>query len=204
MRKTILALAAYCLATPAMAGDISVEVRDQTGRAVPNAVAMVKPAGGVPAGKPMKVSWPMVMAQQNIQFSPYVLIVPLGSSVSFPNKDKVRHHVYSFSAPKKFELKLYGKDETRSVVFDKPGAVSLGCNIHDTMIAFIYVTETPYAMKSGVDGVATVQDVPAGAGQLMVWHPDLKAKVPVTKALSVAGAAQRVSVVLDLRPSTPR
>jgi hypothetical protein len=152
----------------------------------------------------MKVSWPMVMAQQNIQFSPYVLVVPLGSTVSFPNKDKVRHHVYSFSAPKKFELKLYGKDESRTVTFDKPGAVSLGCNIHDTMIAFIYVTETPYAAKSGVDGSATVQDVPAGAAQLMVWHPDLKARAPVARALAVTAASQRTTSTIDLRPSLTR
>ncbi|MBU1377411.1 MAG: methylamine utilization protein [Alphaproteobacteria bacterium] len=204
MRTTMLALAALFIATSASAGDVTVDVRDTAGKPVPNAVVMIRPAGGVPAGKPMKVSWPMVMAQQNIQFAPYVLIVPLGSSVSFPNKDKVRHHVYSFSAPKKFELKLYGKDESRSIVFDKPGAVSLGCNIHDTMIAFIYVTETPYAMKSGADGAATVQDVPAGGGQLMVWHPDLKAKVPVGRALAVAGATQRTSIVLDLRPSLAR
>jgi plastocyanin len=204
MKLLAFALAAALLASPALAGDVTVEVRDAAGKPVPNAVVMFRPAGGVPAGKPMKVSWPMVMAQQNVQFAPYVLIVPLGSSVSFPNKDKVRHHVYSFSAPKKFELKLYGKDESRSVTFDKPGAVSLGCNIHDTMIAFIYVSETPYAMKSGADGSATVRDVPAGAGQLMVWHPDLKAKVPVGRPLAVSGASQRTSITLDLRPSLTR
>lgn len=204
MRKAIPALAALCLAGPAVAGDVTVDVRDTAGKPVPNAVVMIRPAGGVPAGKPIKVSWPMTMAQQNTQFTPYVLIAPLGSSVSFPNKDKVRHHVYSFSAPKKFELKLYGKDESRSVTFDKPGPVSLGCNIHDTMIAYIYVTETPFAMKSGADGAAVVQDVPAGSGQLMVWHPDLKSRVPVGRALSVAGASQRAAITLDLRPSLKR
>lgn len=204
MKQLALGLAAALLATPVMAGDITVEVRDATGKPAPNAVVMVRPAGGVPAGKPVKVSWPMVMAQQDVQFTPYVLIAPLGSSVSFPNKDKVRHHVYSFSAPKKFELKLYGKDESRSVTFDKPGAVSIGCNIHDTMIAFIYVTETPFAAKSGADGVAVVRDVPGGAGQLMVWHPDLKSKVPVGRALAVAGAAQRAAITIDLRPSLKR
>lgn len=204
MKPLLIGLAAALLASPALAGDITVDVRDAAGKPAPNAVVMVRPAGGVPAGKPMKVAWPMVMAQQNIQFTPYVLVAPLGSTVSFPNKDKVRHHVYSFSAPKKFELKLYGKDESRTVTFDKPGAVSLGCNIHDTMIAFIYVTETPYAAKSGADGVATIKDVPAGAGQLMVWHPDLKAKVPLSRPLAVAGAAQRTSVALDLRPSLAR
>lgn len=204
MKAPALGLAAALLAGPALAGDITVDVRDAAGKPVTNAVVMVKPAGGVSAGRPMRVSWPMVMAQQNIQFSPYVLIVPQGSSVSFPNKDKVRHHVYSFSAPKTFELKLYGKDESRAVTFDKPGAVSLGCNIHDSMIAFIYVTDTPFAMKSGIDGAATVQDVPAGAAQLAVWHPNLKARGPVSRPLSVTAAAQRTTITLDLRPSLAR
>jgi len=133
-----------------------------------------------------------------------VLIVPVGSTVSFPNKDKVRHHVYSFSAPKKFELKLYGRDETRSVTFDKPGAVSLGCNIHDGMIAFIFVSDTPFAAKTGADGSATVQDAPTGASTLLVWHPDLKARAPVARPLAVAGPAQRASAAIELRPSITR
>jgi plastocyanin len=165
---------------------------------------MVRPAGGAKPGAPMKLSGPLVMAQKDIQFTPYLLVVPVGSSVSFPNRDKVRHHVYSFSAAKKFELKLYGRDESRSVTFDKPGAVSLGCNIHDTMIAFIYVTDTPFAAKSGADGVAVVQDAPAGAATVLVWHPDLKAKTPVSRALPVTAAAQRTSVALELRPSVAR
>ena len=152
----------------------------------------------------MKVSWPLIMAQQNVQFAPYVLIAPVGSVVSFPNKDKVRHHVYSFSTPKKFELKLYGKDESRTVTFDKAGAVSVGCNIHDTMIGFIYVSDTPFAAKSGADGLAVVRGVPTGGATLLIWHPDLKARAAVGRALAVAGAAQRTAITVDLRPSLSR
>ena len=199
-----LLAAGLALAHPALAGDVTVEVRNAAGQPVRDAVVMIRPAGGVAPGAPMKVSWPMVMAQQNIQFTPYVLIAPLGSVVSFPNKDKVRHHVYSFSAPKKFELKLYGKDESRTVTFDKPGAVSVGCNIHDTMIGFIYVSDTPFAAKSGADGMAVVRGAPAGGATLLVWHPDLKAKTPVSRALPVAGAVQRTSIALDLRPAVAR
>ncbi|TAL34381.1 MAG: methylamine utilization protein [Phenylobacterium sp.] len=197
-------MAVALAAAPAVAGDVSVDVRDQAGKPVRDAVVMIRPAGGVAPGTPMKVNWPMVMAQQNTQFTPYVLIVPLGSTVSFPNKDKVRHHVYSFSAPKKFELKLYGRDETRSITFDKPGAVSLGCNIHDSMIAFIFVSDTPFAAKSNPQGVAVVQDAPAGGATLLVWHPDLKARAPIARPLAVAGAAQRATVTVELRPALTR
>lgn len=204
MRRFSLGLALSLAAGYAVAGDVTVDIRDGSGRPVRDAVVMIRPAGGIRATAPMKVSWPMVMAQRDIQFTPYVLVVPQGSTVSFPNKDKVRHHVYSFSAAKTFELKLYGKDESRTVLFDKPGAISLGCNIHDGMIAYVYVTDTPFAAKSGADGAATIQDAPAGASQLVVWHPALKSKAPASRALAVTAAAQRASIVLDLRAANPR
>ena len=202
--RSALALAAALLAGPAVAGDLSVAVTNQAGQPVRDAVVMVRTAGRASAGAPVRLSGPLVMAQQNVAFQPYVLIVPVGSSVSFPNRDRVRHHVYSFSAAKKFELKLYGKDESRSVTFDKPGAVSLGCNIHDRMIGFIYVTDTPYAAKSGADGVAVVQDVPAGAATLLVWHPDIKTRTAVGRPLAVTAAAQRTAATLQLQAAITR
>ncbi|MDO9247689.1 MAG: methylamine utilization protein, partial [Phenylobacterium sp.] len=115
MRAIILAaLAALTLASQAAAGDLSVVVRDAAGHPVKDAVVTLKPMGGGATGAPIKFTWPYSVAQQNISFNPFVLIVPAGSSVTFPNKDKVRHHVYSFSPTKKFELKLYGRDESRS------------------------------------------------------------------------------------------
>ncbi|WP_293906313.1 methylamine utilization protein [Phenylobacterium sp.] len=200
MRKILLALAASCVCGPAMAGEVTVDVRDQMGRPVHDAVVIVRPTAGVAPGKPLTVSWPLVMAQQNIAFQPYVLIVPLGSTVSFPNRDKVRHHVYSFSTAKRFELKLYGKDESRTVIFDKPGVVPLGCNIHDSMIAFIYVTDVPYAAKTGADGQAVVPDVPSGAATLTVWHPDLKARTPFTRPVQIAATALHTAAAIELKP----
>lgn len=197
----LAAFAAAVFAPTAQAGDITVDIRDAAGKPAPNAVAMVRFASGPGAGAPLRINGPLVVAQKDIQFTPYVLIAPVGSTVSFPNRDKVRHHVYSFSATKKFELKLYGRDESRSVTFDKPGAVALGCNIHDTMIAYIYVTDTPFAAKSGGDGLAVVQDAPSGAATLLVWHPDLKGKGPVSRPIAVTPGAQRVAVSLDLRPN---
>ena len=84
-----------------------------------------------------------------MQFHPFVLIVPVGAKVSFPNLDPTRHHVYSFSPAKQFELKLFARDQSRSVVFDKPGVVALGCNIHDAMTAFIVVDGQPLDREDG-------------------------------------------------------
>jgi hypothetical protein len=114
------------------------------------------------------------MAQREMQFEPFVLIVPVGAQVAFPNLDPFRHHVYSFSPAKTFELKLYSRDETRSVRFDKVGLVALGCNIHDDMTAFIRVVDTPYAGKSGAGGAVLLRDLPPGPASLTVWHPYLK------------------------------
>lgn len=155
----------------ALAGDLVVEVKTPQGAPVADAVATVQ----VPHAGPIRFAWPYRMAQHNIQFDPFVLVVPVGADVAFPNLDKVRHHVYSFSPAKTFELKLYGQDETRVVHFDKPGVVQLGCNIHDSMIAFIDVVETPFAAKTDARGVAVLHDVPAGAQSLKVWRPYLHA-----------------------------
>ena len=169
------ALPLFALMAPfaAHAATVNIDVRDAAGRPLANSVVLIdtprKPAG------PIKFPWPYVMAQQNIMFAPHLLIVPVGASVSFPNRDKVRHHVYSFSPPKKFDMKLYGKDETRSVVFDKPGVVSLGCNIHDVMSAFVFVVDTPYAMITDANGHVTIPNVPAGGATVKLWNPAIRA-----------------------------
>ena len=112
------------------------------------------------------------MAQQGKQFLPGVLVVPVGTSVHFPNRDSVRHHVYSFSPAKKFELKLYTGTPANPVVFERAGVVTLGCNIHDRMVGWIVVVDTPYYAQAA-EGAAQVQinGVPAGNYKLRVWHP---------------------------------
>jgi hypothetical protein len=122
--------------------------------------------------------------------------------VGFPNKDKVRHHVYSFSSAKTFELKLYGQQEERTVTFDKAGVVALGCNIHDSMIGYIYVADTPFAAKTNAAGEAMIRGLPAGAGTLTVWHPDMKARSASDRPLNLA--ATTASVTLELKPPAMR
>ncbi len=171
----LLALLALLGATPVSAADLTVTVKSVTGAPVADAVVMVYPAGGVPAGVEAHFDQPPRMVQQNVQFSPFVLMVPVGAVVAFPNLDRVRHHVYSFSPAHPFELKLYGHEETRTVRFDKPGPVALGCNIHDSMVGFIRVVDTPFAARTDARGVAVVRDIPAGDATLHLWRPYLKA-----------------------------
>lgn len=163
------------LASPAIAGDLDLKLVDAAGRPVSDAVVTVRPAGGIPAGA-IRFPWGTTMTQQDVAFAPHVLIVPVGATVRFPNKDKVRHHIYSFSKPARFEIKLFGQDETRSYTFTSAGAVALGCNIHDQMSGFIKVVDTPFATKSNAAGQARIGGLATGTAQVTVWHPLLKGK----------------------------
>lgn len=168
-----LLAAATAAAPSAFAGDLSVFVRTQAGTPIADAVVTVQPS--TPRPRPAKFAQALRVAQHDQHFQPFVLVVPVGAEVGFPNEDQVRHQVYSFSPAKTFELRLYGRDESRVVKFDKPGVVALGCNIHDSMSAFVKVTEAPYAAKTDASGRVTVKDLPAGDAVVKVWHPYLKA-----------------------------
>ncbi len=169
----IALLTAVFAAGVAHAGSATIDVRGADGQPLADAVVTIQTARK-PSG-PIRFDWPATMSQHNIAFDPHVLIVPIGSTVTFPNLDKVRHHVYSFSKAKKFELKLYGREEARTVVFDKVGIVPIGCNIHDSMSGFIIVVDTPYAMKTDASGRVRIADVPAGPASVSVWHPSIRA-----------------------------
>ena len=139
----------------------------------------------------------MLFRSKDIQFHPFVLVVPTGSQVAFPNLDPVRHQVYSFSAAKRFELKLYAKEQNRSVQFDKPGVVALGCNIHDQMTAFIDVVDTPWAAKTDAQGNVVLNGVPAGTVTVAIWHPYLRApgnSLSKTVALGAGGVRDSFTV----------
>src|SRR5271169_1126196 len=127
-------------ATPAAAGDLLVEVRTPDGSRIASAVVYLIPEGG----KTPSPSRHAVMDQKNRMFVPHVLAIQTGTAVSFPNSDNVRHQVYSFSSAKRFQLPLYAGTPAAPVVFDKPGVITLGCNIHDQMSAYVVVVDTPY------------------------------------------------------------
>ena len=172
------------LTAQASAAPLTVRVIDSKGRPVRDAVVTFRPAGS-PARPPVAGSYSV--SQKDMQFRPFVLVVPVGATVSFPNLDPTRHHVYSFSPAKKFELKLFAKDQSRSVVFDKPGVVALGCNIHDAMTAFIMVADSRWTAKTGANGIVRFADAPNSPGRVVVWHPYLRAKANVVEQAFAAG-----------------
>lgn len=196
MIKTALILAFLALPFAALAGDLTVSVRDNQGRPVRDAVVTIHPAAGARA--PVRFSWPLRVSQQDMQFQPYVLIAPVGQAVSFPNLDRVRHHVYSFSRGNRFDIELYGRDETRSHVFRTPGVVAIGCNIHDAMLAYIRVVDTPYAAKTGANGDVVISGIPAGAASLKLWHPNLNVRGnELARQITVASGPGRHTLAGD-------
>jgi plastocyanin len=188
-------LAAALLATTAGAQTVRVEVVDEQGRAVQGAVVSLESAAARRAVRPLEGQ---AIVQKGRAFVPTVTVIPRGTAVAFPNEDTVRHHVYSFSPPKRFELKLYIGTPAAPVVFDQPGVVVLGCNIHDHMVAWVVVLDTPYHAISSAQGQAELMGAPAGDYQLAVWHPRLPVNAPAQRqAQAVSGRDQTVRVTLQ-------
>lgn len=182
-----------CSLAVARAAEVTVRVQDAGGAAVNDAVVSLQPLGGSPPALKSPVA--SVMDQRGLRFVPFVLPVQTGTMVSFPNSDNVRHHVYSFSAAKRFELRLYAGNHASTVTFDKPGIVTLGCNIHDWMVGYIYVLDTPYFALTDAAGDAHLAHVPAGAYEVRLWHPRIEGAQPVAmeQNLTLKGASlQRV------------
>jgi plastocyanin len=119
-----------------------------------------------------------IVDQVNRQFTPFVSIVQTGTAIHFPNSDNIRHSVYSFSPAKTFTLKLYSGIPAEPIVFDQAGLVTLGCNIHDQMLAYVKVVNTPYFGKSGADGKIVLTRPPGERWQLQLWHPWLAGNEP--------------------------
>ena len=187
-------LAAALAAAPACAASLQVALTEAAGRPLPDAVVLLEPASGKAPVKPLP---DVEIAQASRQFNPRVTLITVGTRVHFPNFDTVRHHVYSFSAAKTFELKLYSGVPAAPIVFDKPGIAVLGCNIHDRMAAWGVVADTPWFARSGPDGIARIDAAPAGAYRLSAWHPALAAPgAPATKTVQLGTADLRESLAL--------
>ncbi|HZE88517.1 MAG TPA: methylamine utilization protein [Verrucomicrobiae bacterium] len=173
---------------PAFAGSLDVTVRDATGAPVEDAVIVAMPTSAA-SPKPKGERPAEVIDQIDKEFVPAVKVVQTGASLIFPNKDNIRHHVYSFSPAKKFELPLYKGVPAEAVVFDRPGVVILGCNIHDWMIGYLYVVDSPWFAKTGKDGSARLADLPAGEYDVEAFHPRAKDPAEPQHAKVTLGAA---------------
>ncbi|MDQ6680626.1 MAG: methylamine utilization protein [Pseudomonadota bacterium] len=201
LRRSTLALLAALFAGPlaaprAVAATVTASVTDKAGRALPGAVVMLEPVSGKLPVKPMSG---IEIAQSKRKFVPDVTVVTLGTAVTFPNLDTVRHHVYSFSPAKTFELKLYAGTPSSAVVFDKTGIAAIGCNIHDQMAAWIVIVDTPHHARSGADGSARLEGVAAGSYRLRAWHPGLAVDAqPPSVTVKVAAADIEQAIRLDV------
>jgi plastocyanin len=172
----------------ACAAELRVTVNDYKNKSVADAVILAVPVDARNAQRARPP--PEAMDQVDKQFVPYVKPIIVGSTVRFPNSDNIRHQVYSFSASKKFELPLYAGTDAPPVIFDKPGVVVLGCNIHDWMIGYIYVSETPFFSKTGPLGTATLNDMPPGEYMVRIWHPSMdRAEETTARRITLAADA---------------
>lgn len=198
MRRLILALLA-ALALTCAAADLAVTVSGAGAVPLPGAVVFLQSDAAAAATKPLTQR---EIGQENKAFVPDQLVVTRGTAVTFPNRDTVRHHVYSFSPAKRFELKLYIGTPAEPVVFDTAGVAVLGCNIHDEMVAWVVIVDTPYYAETDATGNAVLRNVPAGAYTLRAWHRGmLPGSAATEQALRVpaAGGSAAVSIA-GVRP----
>ncbi|MBL9218576.1 MAG: methylamine utilization protein [Opitutaceae bacterium] len=191
----LFVLAAATLAAAPGPATLTIHARSPKGEPVADAVVSLHPLDGAAVPPPAAAG---EVAQQNQEFTSYVTVVQAGTRVVFPNKDTVQHHVYSLSKAKKFELPLYNPGQNESIVFDTPGLVTLGCNIHDWMLAYLVVVPTPWFAKTDAQGLATVT-APAGRYRLELWHPRLSAALTQEITLTTATTDQR-DFALTLKP----
>lgn len=195
----LLLMWALGLSGGAQAANVTVQVRDPAGKALAGAVVAVE-VGGV-----ARTAAPGVRAeisQRQRSFEPGLLVVQTGTSVDFPNLDTVRHHVYSFSPAKTFELKLYNGRPSSPVLFDRAGVVSLGCNIHDQMIGTVVVVDTPLFGRTDAGG-QLVLDLPVGTHRLRTWHPRMREGTDLQSRALTVGAAGAPAVVVSLPVVAP-
>jgi plastocyanin len=184
----------------AQTSEIAASVNDDKGKPVADAIVVAVPADGVM--RPPPRAHEAIVDQINREFEPKVTAVLAGTAVIFPNHDDVRHQVYSFSPAKRFELPLYAGVPSKPVLFDRPGVVVLGCNIHDWMVGYVYVSDSPYFAKTGKDGKALLTDLSPRAYVVRLWHPQLEGTEEATKKNVDASRSRSVEVgwTIKLKP----
>jgi len=189
----VLALSLAGLASMCVAGEVTVNVTSTGVVSAEDTLVVFDP---LDAAVPVATHGATRIDQKDRRFVPKVSVLRTGTAVRFTNSDNVRHQVYSFSPSKIFTLKLYAGASETPIVFDKPGLVVLGCNIHDSMIAYIGIVDSPYFAKVPASGTVDM-NLPPGRYRMRVWHPNLAAAVP-TQVIAVPAAALVIPLALDL------
>jgi plastocyanin len=202
MRPSLICVA-LCIALasgPARAAGVMFEVVDQDGHPVPNAVVALSAKGEGSESPGQQI----IIDQRNEMFIPLVSVLHTGGSVVFKNSDRVRHHVYSFSAIKQFQFILNPGDSSEAIKFDKTGVAAIGCNIHDKMVTYVYVTNTKWTALTGADGSGVIASLPKGEYTVSIWHPQLKpGAAPTTQKVTVGSEPVSVSLTVSLVGETP-
>lgn len=200
MRRALTALTLGCQFAVAGAADLLVTATDRDGKPLAEAVFYVR----VPGARPKPPAQPVEMAQEDLIFNPYVLPVMTGTSVVFPNKDKLAHHLKSFSSVYDFEFPVYDPGKTTPpLLFDKPGTVILYCYFHNWMKSYIIAVDSPFFAKTDAKGLALIKDLPAGAFEVRGWHPELRGEHLKSSVTFGASPVVNLAVKFELAPRPP-
>jgi plastocyanin len=186
-----LACSAACAAT------VSVTVTDAKGAPAPNAVVSIASDSStivMPPHTPQK----SIIDQRHETFIPLVVVVRKGGDVVFTNNDTTMHQVYSFSPIKQFQFEIDKGQVSKPIQFDKAGVAAIGCNIHDNMVAYVYVADAPFAVVTDANGRAEIHDVPEGSYRATVWHPQLRPGKPATPVGLTIGDSSGAKLALAL------
>jgi len=193
----LAAILSLLLCMPTHSATLTVSVKDLGGKPLANTVVYIQTPDSVvdPQAGEIRIE------QKGKEFRPFVSVAPPGTTAQFPNHDGIGHHVYSFSPAKTFDMPLSEEVSSESVVFDKPGIITVGCNIHDWMVGYIYVIDTPYYAVSDETGQLVINNIPAGNYMIHVWHPGLKSAATLEHTLQVNGTEPvQQDFSLDIRP----
>ncbi|MDZ7827387.1 MAG: methylamine utilization protein [Gammaproteobacteria bacterium] len=200
MKMRLIPLLVLAWSATCTGADLRVQVTDGEGKPLADAVATLESPGD-PVAETDPARGRAVLAQRGHRFVPFVLPIRRGTVVEFPNHDDTRHHVYSFSPARTFEIELYRGDPEKTITFDTSGVVAVGCNIHDYMQAFIFVTDASRFGRSGDDGLVVFEDVGSGERVVKVWHPWQQAE---TQPRTLAAETTELTLVVDLDLPPPR
>jgi len=192
--KAAISLIAAGAALQCVAGTLEVTVSDERGEPLSRVAVYATAVANPPASKQNLAKRTASMDQKHNEFVPHVLVISAGTEVRFPNNDVVSHHVYSFSEAKTFELALYKGNTHPPLVFEQPGVVVLGCNIHDSMLGYIVVVPTEHYALSDERGTVRLEGVPAGDYTVEVWTPRARPMgLPAPQRVAVTDGVAKAS-----------